>query len=80
MRLGSIQEGSGRHFDANLVRLGQILVWFDRVDSASNPVDGLSRKNFSGAWQWREIFFPASLKTALERVVSHRLSSPKSLQ
>ena len=36
--------------------------WFDRVDSGSNPVDGLSRKNFSGMWQWRTIYFPAHIK------------------
>ena len=43
-------------------------------DSGSNPVDGLSRKNFSGVWQWREIYFPVSLRIALERNVSRRLS------
>ena len=52
----------------------QVLSWFDRVDSRSNPVDGLSRKNFSGTWQWREIFFPESLRIALEVNVSRRLS------
>ena len=51
-----------------------MLAWFDRMDSDSNPVDGLSRKNFSGVWQWREIFFPNSLRIALESVVSSRLS------
>ena len=55
----------------------QVLSWFDRVDSASNPVDGLSRKNFSGMWQWREMYFPGSLRIALESVVSRRLSGPK---
>ena len=32
--------------------------WFDRVDSASNPVDGLSRKDFSGEWLWRPVWVP----------------------
>ena len=43
----------------------QVLPCFDRVDSASNPVDGLSRKNFSGRWAWRVIYFP--------EVILHRL-------
>ena len=47
------------------------------MDSASNPVDGLSRKDFRGVWQWREIYFPRSLQNALESVVSSRLSGPK---
>ena len=34
----------------------------------------LSRKDFSGVWQWREIYFPRSLRVALEAVVSRRLS------
>ena len=41
------------------------LVWFDRVDSASNPVDGLSRKDFRGKLQWRTISFPHSLLVQL---------------
>ena len=36
-----------------------VLPWFDRVDSKSNPVDGLSRKDFSGSWNWQPISFPA---------------------
>ena len=35
-----------------------VLPWFDRVDSKSNPVDGLSRKDFSGEWLWQRISFP----------------------
>ena len=42
------------------------------MDSDSNPVDGLSRKNFDGEWQWRTIYFPGSLKDALESVVARR--------
>jgi len=47
-----------------VARLG-VLAWFDRVDSSSNPVDGLSRKDFSGLWQWRRIYFPRSLLLGL---------------
>jgi len=39
----------------------QVLPWFDRVDTASNPVDGLSRKNFSGNWSFRTISFPQTV-------------------
>ena len=53
-----------------IARLGA-LAWFDRVDSKSNPVDGLSRKNFSGIWQWRRVYFPPDvlhrLRTAPRR-------------
>jgi len=45
--------------------------WFDRVDSASNPVDGLSRKDFEGTWNWYPISFPEDvlkdLKSAAKR-------------
>ena len=44
-----------------------VMSWFDRVDSASNPVDGLSRKNFAGRWQWRTIYFPRSVLFALRK-------------
>ena len=54
----------------SLIASVRSLVWFDRVDSASNPVDGLSRKNFAGVWQWREIFFPASLLNQLSQYKS----------
>ena len=51
---------------ARIVSL-RTIVWFDRVDSASNPVDGLSSKYFSGVWQWRQISFPASLLIQLRK-------------
>ena len=83
--LGSLVRGSASVHEQDIIigetwsRIAalQVLPWFDRVDGASNPVDGLSRKNFKGVWQWREIYFPGSLRTALEAVVSCRLSGPK---
>jgi hypothetical protein len=43
-----------------------VLPWFDRVDTKSNPVDGLSRKVLNGPWNLVELKFPAaSLKSAL---------------
>ena len=42
----------------SLVSRINVLPWFDRVDSKSNPVDGLSRKDFSGTWRWLPISFP----------------------
>ena len=32
--------------------------WFDRVDSASNPVDGLSRGKLKGPWVLEPLCFP----------------------
>ena len=80
--LGSLVRGSASVHEQDIIigetwsRIARLkdLPWFDRVDSDSNPVDGLSRKNFSGVWQWREIYFPRSLRIALESVVSRRLS------
>ena len=40
-----------------------VLVWFDRVDSASNPVDGLSRGDFSGDWNWQHVAIPDFIQT-----------------
>ena len=38
-----------------------ILGWFDRVDSASNPVDKLSRGEMRGPWKLVRIRFPVEL-------------------
>ena len=64
--LGSLVKGSASVTQQDLVvghtwaRVAQlkVLPWFDRVDTHSNPVDGLSRKDFSGDWIWKEITFP----------------------
>ena len=39
--------------------------WFDRVDSASNPVDKLSRGEMSGPWKLVDISFPEQLLAAI---------------
>ena len=46
------------------------LPWFDRVDSSSNPVDGLSRKNFKGTWTWSSISFPETVRRTLVKSLS----------
>ena len=52
-----------------------VLAWFDRVDSKSNPVDGLSRKDFRVRsqnlcnWVWKGITFPKQLRQELRQVV-----------
>ena len=75
--LGALVKGSASVHEQDLI-IGatwsciasvRALAWFDRVDSASNPVDGLSRKDFSGVWQWRDIAFPTSLLNQLRRSV-----------
>ena len=38
-----------------------ILSWYDRVDSASNPVDKLSRGQMKGSWKLVKIRFPKGL-------------------
>ena len=64
--LGALVKGSASvcqkdiiigHTWAQIARL-QAIPWFDRVDSKSNPVDGISRKDFSGVWVWKAISFP----------------------
>ena len=42
----------------------RLLPWFDRVDSGSNPVDGLSRGRSGGPWQ---CVVPGILPAALLR-------------
>ena len=42
-----------------------VWAWFDRVDTKSNPVDGLSRGNMDGPWKLQQIHFPKSLRDAL---------------
>ena len=77
--LGALVKGSASVHQQDLImgetwsRIARLRVsaWFDRVDSSSNPVDGLSRKDFSGVWQWRKIYFPQSLLSLLR---SSRLS------
>ena len=39
----------------------QVLVWFDRVDSKSNPIDGVSRGWFEGPWVMQDVVFPNSI-------------------
>ena len=36
------------------------LPWFERVDTKSNPVDGLSRKVLDGPWKIVDLHFPVS--------------------
>ena len=42
--------------------------WYDRVDTKSNPVDGLSRGDLSGEWDLVPLLFPgAELRAAFRR-------------
>ena len=45
--------------------------WFDRVDSKSNPVDGLSRGDVEGEWELRDITFPPELLSSLKSYLQH---------
>ena len=54
----------------SLISSFRVSAWFDRVDSASNPVDGLSRKDFSGIWQWSSVFFPENVLEDLRSAAS----------
>jgi hypothetical protein len=43
----------------SLIQKRSIWAYFDRVASKTNPVDGLSRKEFRGPWEWvRVVPFP----------------------
>ena len=47
-----------------------VFPWFDRVDSAANPVDGLSRGRLDGPWRSVDrLTFPVSLLPSLRRAV-----------
>ena len=72
--LGSLVKGSSSVLQQDLV-IGRTwtlaasigaLPWFDRVDTHSNPVDGLSRGDFRGVWNWQDIEFPTELMADLE--------------
>ena len=42
----------------------RVLAWFDRVESASNPVDGLSRGRAEGPWEAiEELHLPHQLQS-----------------
>ena len=44
-----------------------VLSWFDRVDSASNPVDKLSRGKLDGPWKLVKIRFPPHLLRTVDQ-------------
>ena len=39
----------------------EVLPWFDRVESASNPVDGLSRGDMAGPWVLVPVSYPGEV-------------------
>ena len=45
---------------SHIVQVG-CMPWFDRVDSASNPTDGLSRERLLGPWTLEPIRLPGAL-------------------
>ena len=47
--------------------------WFDRVDTKSNPVDGLSRGDMTGDWRLVPLKFPPSLRDALTEYLDEPL-------
>ena len=47
-----------------VARLGAI-PWYDRVDTKSNPVDGLSRGRLEGPWELVQLVFPPELRDLL---------------
>ena len=52
----------------NKVAQLEVVPWFDRVDTKSNPVDGLSRGDLSGNWELVNLVFPiARLKAEIRR-------------
>ena len=53
----------------------QVFPWFDRVDTKSNPVDGLSRGRLDGPWNVKSLAFPGSLLRALRQELGGREGS-----
>ena len=51
--------------------------WYDRVDTKSNPVDGLSRGDMTGPWRLISLKFPPSLRDALSAYLNEPLPSVK---
>ena len=85
--LGSLVKGSSTVTQQDVI-VGQtweyiseldVLPWFDRVDSTSNPVDGLSRQDFTKSencdWLWKGIDFPKQLRGAIRESVRHMKAS-----
>ena len=54
-------------FTAEHVAKKNLWAWFDRVDSKSNPVDGLSRGDLTGDWELVPISFLCDLLNGLKR-------------
>ena len=54
-----------------LAELG-VMSWFDRVDTKSNPVDGLSRQRFEGPWKMVQLRFPPTLRRDLKAYLDER--------
>ena len=48
-----------------LLAMFGIVSWFDRADTKSNPVDGLSRGDMSGNWKLVRVRYPPSLSRLL---------------
>ena len=46
----------------------EVYPWFDRVDTSSNPVDGLSRGRLAGPWRVSRLAFPGPLLPALRQL------------
>ena len=57
-------------FTHSLVAHYSLMPWFDRVDSKSNPVDGLSRNDFRGDWDLVPIHFPPVLTSRLNEFLA----------
>ena len=53
----------------------QVFPWFDRVDSKSNPVDGLSRGQLDGPWKVESLAFPEFFLRALRQELGWREGS-----
>ena len=56
-------------FTHSLVAARGLWAWFDRVASADNPVDKLSRGELKGPWELRDIEFPPRLLDELRTYI-----------
>ena len=85
--LAALVRGSSRVVSADVIvghtsraaaELG-LWSWFDRVDTKSNPVDGLSRGRLHGPWHLVEVRIPEDMLKDLEEEMDRQLDRERAI-
>ena len=53
--------------------------WYDRVDTQSNPVDGLSKGRLNGPWQLVEVRIPEDMVRDLEEETDRQIERERAV-